>query len=326
MMKLSTLWNVDRLLDAAGRNPIADQILASWDHDPGSARFRRSSTNFVYVFSIKGAKQFLRFAASSERTREAIAAEVDLVNWLARAGLSVARPIQSRTGGFVQTTATELGTFHAVAFAGLPGSRFDIADLTGAQFGEWGAALGKLHSAVKGYPGLGSATRRTWSDDLQLARTFFPPGERAAWRGLDHIASALELLPVNRDTFGLIHFDFELDNLRWHDLTVGMFDFDDCSHYWYVADIAFALRDLFPKAVDLTNRSFRDFVRGYSAHCPLDAELLARVPLFLRLANLIQYARLVRGLDLPGGQEYPQWLEALRRKLERRLETYRASL
>ena len=52
----------------------------------------------------------------------------------------------------------------------------------------------------------------------------------------------LGALPVDRDRYGLIHFDFELDNLYWRDQTIGMLDFDDCAHYWYAADIAFWLK------------------------------------------------------------------------------------
>jgi len=39
--------------------------------------------------------------------------------------------------------------------------------------------------------------------------------------------------------------------------------------YWYVADVAFALRDLFETGVDLSHPSFHAFIRGYSQHYPL---------------------------------------------------------
>src|SRR6266700_3105663 len=68
---------------------------------------------------------------------------------------------------------------------------------------------------------------------------------------------------------------------------------------WYVADIAWALRDLFSDSIDLSTRSFRAFVRGYCQQYPLEDDLLAHLPLFVRMAKLLTYARLVRTMDLP---------------------------
>ncbi len=131
---------------------------------------------------------------------------------------------------------------------------------------------------------------------------------------------------MHRDSFGLIHFDFELDNLRWRDHTIGILDFDDCAHYWYAADIAFALGDLFDGGGDLSSGAFREFVRGYTAHFPLDEGMLAHIPLFRRMAALVRHARIIRAMDLPDDQEYPEWLQALRRKLAHRIKSYPAAL
>ncbi len=326
VMKLGTMWKVDSTVTAEGSSPVAEQILRNWEHDPGSVRFFRSSANFVYVFHKEGKRYFLRFADSSERSRETIEAEVDIVNWLAGVGISVATPLQSRNGRFVETTATPAGAFHAVVFAGLEGSQLDVEDLDDSRFREWGAALGRLHFALKAYPGSGRVARGAWRDHLDFARKYVPEDELAVRHELDQIASVMAVLPVNRDNYGLIHFDFELDNLYWRNDTIGILDFDDCSHYWYVADIAFALGDLFGAGVKLDEASVREFVRGYSSHQLLDDELLSRLPVFLRMADLIDYARLARALDLPNDQAYPEWLSALNRKLKGRMEAYKASL
>ena len=161
MMKLSTMRTVDSTVDAHGGSPIAEQILTSWDHDQGSIRFFRSSANFIYRFRQEGRPCFLRFADTSERTRDTIEAEIDILQWVARRGMTVTSPFPSRNGNFVETVATDLGTFHAVVFAGLEGSQLDIEDLDDSQFGKWGAALGKLHSTVQGYTGSALSARGT---------------------------------------------------------------------------------------------------------------------------------------------------------------------
>lgn len=326
MMRLSTMWKVDHTIGANGSSPVAERIMERWEHDRDSIRFFRSSANFVYVVRHDDTPYFLRFADSSERRREAIEAEVDLVTWLAGRGIAVSRPVWSRNGQLVETVVTDHGTFHAVVFAGLAGAHLDLSDLDAARWRAWGAALGRLHTTTKDYAEPSAVARRTWRDDLALAGDVLTADTPWVRDEIQRLGTALAALPVGRDTYGLIHGDCELDNLCWRDDVVEILDFDDCAHHWYVADIAFALRDLFAGNVDLHDRSFREFVRGYAMHHPLDECLLAQVPLFLRLAALLGHARLARALDLPADGTYPDWLVGLRRKLEGRLAAYRAAL
>jgi Ser/Thr protein kinase RdoA (MazF antagonist) len=326
MMKLSTMRTVDSTVDTYGSSPIAEQILTSWDHDQGSLQFFRSSANFVYSFRQGGKQCFLRFAATSERTRDTIEAEIDILQWVAQRGMTVTSPLPSRNGNFVETVMTHLGTFHAVVFAGLEGSQLDIEDLDDSQFGEWGAVLGKLHSTVQGYTGTALSARSTWSDHLELVRESLSEEKSAVRSEFEQVASSLEMFPVTHDTYGLIHFDFELDNLYWQNQTIGIGDFDDCSFAWYIMDIAFALRDLFREEIDLNKRSFLAFLRGYRTQRGLHAELVSQLPLFLRMAKLLTYARLVRSLDLPPHVEDPAWLHSLRLKFENWLDGYKMSL
>src|SRR5258706_16235021 len=90
--------------------------------------------------------------------------------------------------------------------------------------------------------------------------------------------------------------------------------------------VAFALRDLFETGVDLSNPSFRAFIRGYSEHYSLDEELISHLPTFMRLANLITYAKLVRAMDLANDQDYPEAYTSLLLKLENWIHNYKASL
>lgn len=326
MMKLSTMRAVDSTVDTHGSSPIAEQILKQWNHERGTVRFFRSSANFVYRFRQGGKPCFLRFADTSERMRDTIEAEIDILQWVARRGMTVTSPLPSRNGNFVETVATDLGTFHAVVFAGLEGSQLDIEDLDDSQFGKWGAVLGKLHSIVQGYTGSALSARSTWQDHLEFVRAYLPEEKSAVQSEFEQVVSSLQMLPVTPDTCGLIHFDFELDNLYWQNQTIGIGDFDDCSYAWYIMDIAFALRDLFREGIDLHKRSFLAFMRGYRTQHELDAELVSQLPLFLRMAKLLTYARLVRSMDLSPHEGDPAWLHSLCLKFENWLDDYKASL
>lgn len=305
-------------------HPAAELILQRWNHDSASIRFFRSSANFLYTFRINGTQHFLRFADSSERSREAIEAEGDILQWLDTAGIVAVLPVPSGGGNRVETVETRWGIFHAVVFPALEGEQSQIEDIDDFGFRRWGAALGEFHAAVERYPG--SMMRPTYRDHLDSAGACFPAGAPALQEELAEIASELEALPQSQDTYGLIHFDFELDNLVWREASVGILDLDDCSYLWYAADIAFALGDLFEENVEMDDRRFLAFVQGYSEHRPVDEQLLSRLPLFWRLGALLKYARLVRATDLAIGPEHPEWLRELSRKLHDRMSAYKTSI
>ncbi len=327
-MKLSTMLRVNSTVDAEWKSPIAERILQSWEHDQESARFFRASTNFVYVFSRAGERLFLRFADSNERSQAAIEEEMTLLDWLSSRGMAVTTPIASKNRRNVETVETDCGTFHAVALTGLHGSQPSIEELSQAQFELWGAALGKLHALFRQYQeqGVRLSSRTTWKNQLTMIQSYLPKGQREVQAEFDHLTSFLASLSMTETNYGLIHGDFELDNLFWQDDKIAMLDFDDCSYSWYVTDIALALRDLFETSVDLNNPSFRAFICGYSKHSSPDEELLAHLPMFMRLTKLIQYAKLVRATDLAPDQDYPEWCASLLLKLENVMQRYTTSL
>ena len=326
MMKLSTMLKVDSTVDSQWQSRIAERILSYWEHDPRSAQFFRSSTNFVYIFRKGGERYFLRFAESTERTGAEIEAEMALLSFLDSLGMTVTTPIASKAGRCVETVETDLGTFHAVVFAQLQGREVEIEELSTAQFEAWGAALGRLHATTHVYQDPRLSARATWRDHLTLAQMYLLKDEPRVQAEFDHLTSFLAALPVTATNYGLIHGDFELDNLFWQDETIAILDFDDCSSSWYVADVAFALRDLFETGVDLSHTSFRTFIGGYSQHYGLDEELISHLPTWMRLVNLLMYAKLVRAMDLAHDQDYPEWCTSLLLKLANKRQNYKASL
>ena len=348
LMRLSTFWAVHGARSAAEEpGPLAQQIATRWDHDPGTLRLFRASANSVYRFDTAGQPRFLRFAAHSERPRRLIEAEINLLRWLLARSLDVVRPVPSAAGNLVETVEADAGVFHAVVFEALAGRQLQIDDLDLDHFRAWGTALGRLHATTSQCPVAVLDRRPSWRDDMEQVGSFIPTHETTVRREFDELSRAVEGFPRGREYCGLIHGDFELDNLRWSDDetdagdrdktngrrvtpstpgTPAMLDFDDCATHWYAADIAYALRSVFDPGAGLDDAKVQAFVGGYRAHHPLDDDALATVPLFSRLARLRGYATQIRALDLPDSAEQPDWLRGLRRKLETRTAAYAASL
>jgi Ser/Thr protein kinase RdoA (MazF antagonist) len=324
MMRLSTMLKVDSTIGDDSSSPVAEQILERWACDRGSVRFFRSSANFIYRFQDQDSMRYLRFADASERSREAIEAEMAILEAVTRAGILIATPVASKRGNTVETVDTEWGTFHAVVFSALEGQQHELDDLSESGFRGWGETLGRLHAATSAIAPM--PARPAWSDHVAFIQNYLPAESPSLQAEFAELVAAISALPETRETYGLVHGDFELDNLVWNGAHVGILDFDDCSRFWYAADIAFALRDLFEEGADIGDPRFRVFVDGYRMFFPLSEEHIGNVPLFLRFAHLLTYARIARSLDLAPGTEYPDWLRRLNSKLLQRRAAYRASV
>jgi Ser/Thr protein kinase RdoA (MazF antagonist) len=319
MMRLSAMWSVDRSVDEQGSGSIGDRVLDRWPHDHGSARFVRSSSNFVYVFGRDGAPHFLRFALDSERSRASVEAELDLVEWLGGQGMCVPAVVRSRSGRTIETVETDAGDVHAAVFAAAAGRQRGLSELSPPDFRIWGSALGELHAVLEGYRAGPHSERESWREQLDSMRSL--GDDVLILEELEAVRTALQALPVEAANFGLIHGDFELDNVFWDEAISGIIDFEGCRRHWLASDIVFALG----ASPAFGDRDHEAFLAGYADRHPLDERVLEAAETFVRYRDLDRYATIARALDLPEGP-YPDWLEALQTKLERWLSGYRERL
>jgi len=320
MMKLATLWMVDRTVDGTWRSPVATELFRRWSDD-GEPLMLRSSANFVYVVRYRGERSVLRFAHASERSREQIEQEMRLLGWLDQTGLVVNLPIPSRAGEVVESVETASGMFHAVLLTALPGEHLDIESLAPSEFDTWGAMVGRLHASFNDLPG---DLRRPpdWPGVLAAASADQGPSAGLLARESAALERALARLPLECDTYGPIHTDLELDNLLWNGDRFGMVDFDEYTTGWRAADIAKALNDLFDLGAGLDDPRLRAFVAGYRSYLPLDDDALAALPTFTRLFDLGMYLRLQRALADPLDADGERRLAALIGRLRAWVERY----
>ena len=323
-MKLSAMKKVIETVDQEWKSPLAEKILERWGYDEGSVYYFRSSANFIFVFKKDGKRYFLRFNDSYERELNMIKSEIKILLYLGTKSLQVAEPVKSINDEYIEVIETESGIFYAVVFEALQGKQFEIDELEIEQFSNWGAALGQLHSALTDMPEEYYVGRKSWKDHLKFVEEALPKHEAPVKYELDKIKNWINTLPITKENFGLIHYDFELDNLRLEDDVVGMLDFDDCANYWFVADIAFALRDI--EGMDLKEVYFKKFIEGYSTQIDVNQLLLKDLPWFRRFHNIVLFAKLLRALDVPETVDDPDWLRTLRDKLVKRVNNYRDSL
>jgi Ser/Thr protein kinase RdoA (MazF antagonist) len=312
------MMNVKTMVLGISSDSVAEELIQCWEHDEGSLKFWRASSNFVCVFKHNGTAYFLRFAHAQERSLQQISAELDFLQDLHLHAYGATKPIPSKNGNLIESVTTAQGTYYAVVFSQAKGAPLELESMTEKQFAGWGKSLGSLHHLSKSYTPIGQA-RKSWQDALHFIESVLAehPQEIDAVVEAQRLNEWLHSLPCHEEQYGLIHYDFEPDNVFWDEESARfcVIDFDDSMYHWYVMDIANALQDLQEFDPETAERNFQAFLTGYRAETTLDQAFVDLLPRFERFANLYKFARVLRSLQDSELSDAPTWVEPLRVKL-----------
>lgn len=305
---------------------IAEELAANWGCEAGSLHFWRASTNFIYGFRREGERCFLRFINEEEKGEGQILSELEFLQYLRGRQYPAVRVLPSRNGKLMESMETPLGTCFGVAFKGVEGTWLNFEQMDEQTFTGWGKALGELHRLSAGYRPSGRP-RESWKHKLSFVRGVLTdyPEETAAAYELERVEAWLGSLPAASENYGLIHYDFQQDNVLLDPVTgqYGVIDFDDAHYHWYVMDISAALEDVGELPDDRAERGRRCFLEGYRSVCDVDEALLVQLPLFQRYADIYRFARIMRSLKDSDVESPPEWLVQLKPRLQLRCDSLR---
>jgi Ser/Thr protein kinase RdoA (MazF antagonist) len=318
MMPLTEIDRLRQTVADSWDSPVADEVAGRWGYPAGAAKWWRSSASHVFVLRGDGGLLFLRLVPGVYRARADVAAAAGLMAALSRGGSAVVRPVACGSGALTVTVPTRIGVMHAMLVEAAPGDQIDVAGLSESRARCWGRALACLHRDAAG---LGAGLGEAFGELPGIPRLF--AGDTALAEATLTLAEWMGGLPRDPGRWGVVHGDFELDNLGWAGDRPVAYDFDEAAVSWFAADIASAVRDLTgPAGHPATEHRarFGAFIAGYRSLRPLDDQDLGRLPLFAGLHAAASLVRITRALGDPGRDE-PGWLAQLRDKLS---ETARA--
>jgi Ser/Thr protein kinase RdoA (MazF antagonist) len=320
MMPLAEIDRLRQTVAESWDSPVADQVAAQWGYPAGTARWWRSSASHVFVLPGDGSRRFLRLVPGAYRRRSGVAAAVELMARLSRAGSAVVRPVASESGALTVTVSTRIGVMHAMMVEAAPGEEARVGELTKSRARCWGQALARLHRDAVG---LGTGLSEAFGELHGIDRLF--AGDTALVEATHALTGWMGRLPRDPDHWGVVHGDFELDNMGWAGDRPVAYDFDEAAVSWFAADIAYAVRDLTDPAgypVAEHRARFDAFVAGYRSLRPLDDQDLGCLPLFAGLHGAASLVRITHALGDPGRDE-PGWLARLRSKLIKTARVHR---
>ncbi|MEU5159942.1 phosphotransferase [Streptomyces sp. NPDC020875] len=278
MMPLTEISELARHVDDEWRSPVADTVAARWGFEPGAARWWRSSA--THVFAVPDhpepdAETYLRFVPERYSAYERFETVARLMRTLRERGLAIVPVLPSVDGRLVERVETPLGAMRAMCIGEAPGDEVELEELTVARARAWGGLLARTHEAAAD---LTDGLDRPLDGIAAVADLY--PDDAELGAAVAKVAARLTELPRDPAAYGVVHGDFELDNLAWDGDTPVAFDFDEAALSWYAADVAHAIRDLTDhgRPCPAHAESLTAFLAGYREVRPLPcaepAELL----------------------------------------------------
>ncbi|MBC7870007.1 MAG: phosphotransferase [Chitinophagaceae bacterium] len=265
-----------------------------WDADAAILEHLGDFGNSVYSFYIAGEKVILRLTDPKDRSQPVNEAELDFLLHLHRSGVQANIPITSLNRNFVETVIIEDIPLLASVFTYAPGVQVDQNSIYWQQafFKAWGKTLAQIHQAASTYEPAVEGKRWHWIEEdlIANARHYIPKNDTPSLQELDTLIERLHRLPINRETYGLIHADLGARNFHYDpQIGITVFDFGNCCYHWFISDIAIALSTLrhYPKSERDQYHSW--IIAGYEAISALEPDLHSQLSLFIRLRILYVY-------------------------------------
>jgi Ser/Thr protein kinase RdoA (MazF antagonist) len=235
----------------------------------------------------------------------------------------VGRPGPTVAGALTVTVHTELAPIPAMWAAAAPGAAVELEELGEERARVWGRNLAGLHrNAASVHDGLPVA----FGELAEIERRF--PEDATLLKAVARLADWRAALPRDAARYGVVHGDYELDNMAWDGERAVAYDFDEAALSWYAADVAFALRDLTdargyptPEREVLVDA----FIEGYRSVRPIGEDELALLPVLAGLNAAVSLVRIARATEDARDDE-PEWLADLRGDLAEMADAHRAQV
>lgn len=309
---------------------LAKECLRHYDTDWNSVDkylpYFRISSNAIYPFRSKSAGKvcFLRLAPAEKKTLEDVRSELQLIQWLISQGFPAMKPCPMTDGRLCATLETSWGVYHMSCFEAVDGETLEDCEGSATLVMGYGRTLGRLHELLKRYPDPESRRdhRALMAEIRERFAAYHAPAVLLTeW---DSVNRELAKLPTDADCYGIVHYDFEADNVLYCAETdsYGVIDFDDAIRCWYALDVARAVDCLDDVA---ENADPADFLTGYREETAFPASQEAMIPLMRRLVRLQEYGTILHVLSDPV-EEKPDWMQAIITKLRNRLKAIESVL
>ncbi|HCL03737.1 MAG TPA: hypothetical protein DHW61_15255 [Lachnoclostridium phytofermentans] len=306
---------------------LAKDLLKNWEYDEENLdemlSYFRISSNAIYPFCYKKQVRFIRIAPTDEKRKENIYGEIEFIQYLREHEFKALCPVPSKNGEFIRTINTKWGEYYATVFEKVSGKQVEALEFSEKMYCECGKTMGRMHRLSSEYkPTIKKWTHEDVLNEIETMLTFYHCSNKAKIE-LANLRVELAKLPKTQITYGLIHYDFELDNVFYDEKTntCSVIDFDDGMYHWYSTDIEQFFESVSEEKGELEAEQAKiAFYEGYQAEFPILEETKNNMHLMRRFINLYSYVRIHHCLCDSFTSE-PEWMTELRVKLTNMLKS-----
>ncbi|BBH23213.1 hypothetical protein Back11_45580 [Paenibacillus baekrokdamisoli] len=307
---------MDSTVKAAFNDDIVKEACRKFRVKQEELQFIGGFQNFVYEYKRNNKAYILRFTHSSLRTTERVEGELEWILYLSDHGVAVSRPIYSAQSCLLEIVHCGSSFFIVTSFEKAPGIRSNYPECLHDVdlFENCGRLTGQIHKLTKAYKPV--HRRHEWNQNYYLlnAAHFIPPAQTLVMGSYKGLIKSIENLPRDNESYGLIHGDINVGNFMVNDGAITLFDFDEGQYSWYVEDLAIQLYymvyvygdDSIEERKQQCQLFMEHFMRGYMKENTISNDWLKRIPLFLRLREIIVYTGMYRSLDMSNLDEWTQ--------------------
>ena len=278
----------------------AKKVFALEGYECSRVAGHEGGRNLVYVCSHKGKNKYvLRISALGDRTETDYLAETEFVRYLAENGAPVADVIPSVQGKLVERFDVNGETCYISMFAyakGLlicdNGYRYREGVPLEEYFYNTGKVLGTIHRLSKEFQPTHRRMEYFDKYNKEYINRLIPETYGELKQAIFERLDIFQNLPVDKDCFGLVHFDFSDGNyhidMNTGDITA--YDFDNCIYCWYMYDLAnlwthgvgwCQFEKDAKKRMEYMGHYFDTILAGYRSETEVSEELLQQLPLFI---------------------------------------------
>lgn len=289
---------------------IINEALRRYRIDKNRLKFINDFENYIYEYEKDNNHYILRFTHSSHRTENLVNGELDWIYYLNKNGANVCNPVFSNNNKLVERIDAKNSYFLVTVFEKAPGghvNRNDESVWNNSLFEKWGQTVGKMHALTKNYKPTNESYKRfeLLQDDL-----YENGGRYIKFYGEDFVQKHKNLmdwyrsLPIDTDSYGLIHTDVHQGNFFVNNADITVFDFDDCAYSLFANDIAIVLFYVtwrMPEGIsrgEFAKNFFKHFLKGYILENSIDSSWLKAISNFLKIREIVVFAVLNKKWDL----------------------------
>lgn len=273
-----------------------------------------NSSNLIYEFKDGNKEYILRVSKNKLERLCCYEGEMNFINYIFIGQGNVSRVIPSKNNKLVEYIKYAGDYYFISIFEKAKGHSPNINDekeWNSELFYKWGQNMGKIHNLSKSYRQHDmKILRNQWDEDIYFNEDFSMKNkDNSIYETWNEILLEMKSLPKDKNSYGLIHYDFHHYNFFIHNGEITVFDFDDCLYHWFVCDIAIAIYHAI-EAMRFTNEKeknkfaynfIKNFMAGYISENYIEEYWIENIPLFLEYRRICSYSfmyKILEGKDL----------------------------